>query len=82
MLEVTKRTVSRFGSEFLVDNDRRGPLGGLIFAVNMLMNTSEGTTFSFEEIASWLTEAEFADPRLLEAPAPSPLILADKLAAS
>ncbi len=65
-------------AEFLVDADRRGPMSGLIFAVNMLVNTQEGGTFSFEEIAGWLTEAGFKDPRLMPAPGPSPLILATR----
>jgi hypothetical protein len=49
---------------------------GLIFAVNMLLNTDEGDTWSFEEIAAWLAEAGFEDARTLDAPGPSPLILA------
>jgi precorrin-6B methylase 2 len=65
-------------AEFLVDQDRRGPLRGLIFAVNMLVNTEAGGTWSFEEIAGWLTEAGFADARLLPVPGPSPLILATR----
>lgn len=65
-------------AEFLVDADRSGPPGSLIFAANMLINTDEGDTFSFEEIAAWLTEAGFTDPRLLESPGPSPLVLATK----
>ncbi|UWZ82326.1 acetylserotonin O-methyltransferase [Occallatibacter riparius] len=64
--------------EFLVNADRTGPLNGLIFAVNMLVNTDEGDTFSFEEISGWLIEAGFVDPRMLAAPGPSPLILATK----
>ncbi len=43
-------------AEFLVDADRRGPMSGLIFAVNMLVNTEAGGTYSFDEIADWLTE--------------------------
>jgi precorrin-6B methylase 2 len=64
--------------EFLVNTDRTGPLNGLIFAVNMLVNTDVGDTFSFEEISAWLIEAGFVDPRTLAAPGPSPLILATK----
>ena len=59
-------------AEFLVNADRTGPVNGLIFAVNMLVNTDVGDTYSFEEISGWLTDAGFADPRLLEAPGPSP----------
>jgi len=49
-----------------------------LFAANMLVNTDEGDTFSFEEISGWLKDAGFVDMRLLEAPGPSPLVLATK----
>jgi len=65
-------------AEFLVNPDRTGPANGLIFAVNMLVNTDEGDTFSFEEIAEWLLEAGFTHARKLEVHGPSPLILATK----
>jgi ubiquinone/menaquinone biosynthesis C-methylase UbiE len=65
-------------AEFLVNTDRTGPVNGLFFAVNMLVNTDHGDTYSFEEISSWLTEAGFTDPLTLDAPGPSPLILATK----
>lgn len=65
-------------AEFLVNADRTGPLIGLIFAVNMLVNTDEGDTFCFEEISDWLREAGFTHPRTLATHGPSPLILATK----
>jgi SAM-dependent methyltransferase len=65
-------------AEFLVNDDRTGPPGPLIFAVNMLVNTEDGDTFSFEEISAWLKDAGFVDPRLLDAPGPSPLVLATR----
>ena len=65
-------------AEFLVNADRRGPVNGLVFALNMLVNTDAGGTYSFEEIAGWLTEAGFTNPRQLAAPGPSPLILATR----
>lgn len=65
-------------AEYLVNSDRTGPLGGLLFAVNMLVHTDTGDTYSFEEISEWLTEAGFVKIRTLEAPGPSPLILANK----
>jgi len=64
--------------EFLVNQDRTGPMNGLLFAVNMLVNTDTGSTWSFEEISSWLTDAGFVKPRTLDSPGPSPLILATK----
>jgi hypothetical protein len=65
-------------AEFLVDDGRTAPPVSLIFAVNMLVNTDEGDTWSFDEIAGWLREAGFRDPRMIEAPGPSPLILATR----
>lgn len=64
--------------EFLPDDDRQGPLMPLLFAVNMLVNTEAGGTYTFAEISRWLRECGFRDPRSLAVPAVSPLILADK----
>jgi ubiquinone/menaquinone biosynthesis C-methylase UbiE len=65
-------------AEFLVDADRRGPLTGLLFDVNMLVHTDAGATYSFEEIRRWLADCGFKDARLVEAPGPSPLIFATR----
>ncbi len=65
-------------AEFLVNAERTGPPSGLFFAVNMLVNTDCGDTYSFEEISSWLEEVGFMHPRTLDSPGPSPLILATK----
>jgi len=65
-------------AEFLVNAERTGPVNGLVFAVNMLVNTDCGDTFSFEEIGGWLREAGFVDARTLNTHGPSPLILATK----
>jgi precorrin-6B methylase 2 len=65
-------------AEFVVNGNRTGPVPALLFAVNMLVNTDEGNTYTFDEIAGWLTEAGFIDVRSLDAPGPSPLILATK----
>lgn len=64
--------------EFLVDADRSGPVAGLLFGVNMLVNTDSGDTFSFEEISGWLLEAGFTSPRTIPTHGPSPIILATK----
>lgn len=65
-------------AEWLPNPERTGPLPALIFAVNMLVNTEQGDTYSFEEISAWLTEAGFKDVRKLEVPSLFPLILATK----
>jgi len=65
-------------AEFLVDDARAANTRGLIFAVNMLVNTDDGDTFSFNEIAGWLRLAGFENARTVESPGPSPLILANR----
>ena len=64
--------------EFVADDDRRGPVQALIFAVNKLVNTDAGDTYTGSEMCEWLREAGFQEPRRLEVPGPSPLILATK----
>jgi ubiquinone/menaquinone biosynthesis C-methylase UbiE len=65
-------------AEWLVNDHRTKPLPSLMFAVQMLVNTEKGDTFSFNEIKNWLEEAGFKKVRKVEAPGPSPLILATK----
>jgi SAM-dependent methyltransferase len=40
------------------------PVGGALFAINMLVNTKTGTTFTFEELAKDLATAGFVEPQL------------------
>jgi len=65
-------------AEFIANDDRTGPPNAMIFAVNMLVNTDHGDTFTLPEMTSWLTEAGFKNVRTLEVPGPAPLILATK----
>jgi ubiquinone/menaquinone biosynthesis C-methylase UbiE len=65
-------------AEFLVNADRSGPLQALLFNLNMLVNSEQGATFSFEEIRGWLEQIGFKDARTVDAPSPSPLIFATK----
>jgi SAM-dependent methyltransferase len=65
-------------AEWLVSADRREPVRGLIFAVNMLVNTDDGDTFSFEEMREWLLAAGFGQVCTLDVPGPTPLVLATK----
>ena len=82
LLKKTFRALKSGGTiaiaEWLVNDERTQPLPPLMFAVQMLVNTEKGDTFSFNEIKSWLDEAGFKKVRKLEAPGPSPLILARK----
>jgi ubiquinone/menaquinone biosynthesis C-methylase UbiE len=82
LLKKTFRALKSGGTiaiaEWLVNDDRTKPLPSLMFAVQMLVNTEKGDTFSFNEIKNWLEEAGFKKVRKLGAPGPSPLILATK----
>jgi ubiquinone/menaquinone biosynthesis C-methylase UbiE len=64
--------------EYVPDDDRTGQPMHLIFAVNMLVNTAEGDTYTFPEIREWLVEAGFENVRRVDTPSPSPAILAAK----
>jgi ubiquinone/menaquinone biosynthesis C-methylase UbiE len=65
-------------AEFLVNEERTGPPMGLFFAINMLVHTDEGDTFSFEEISRWLAEAGFTNPRKIDPGGPASVIVAQK----
>jgi ubiquinone/menaquinone biosynthesis C-methylase UbiE len=82
LLKKTFRALKSGGTiaiaEWLVNDDRTKPLPSLMFSVQMLVNTEKGDTFSFNEIKKWLEDAGFKKVRKLEAPGPSPLILATK----
>jgi ubiquinone/menaquinone biosynthesis C-methylase UbiE len=65
-------------AEFTPDEGRSSPLQPLIFAVNMLVNTDYGDTYTFAEVSSWLSDTGFTHIHQLPAPGPSPLILAEK----
>lgn len=82
LLKKTFRALKSGGTiaiaEWLVNDERTEPLPSLMFCVQMLVNTEKGGTFSFNEIKKWLEDAGFKKVRKLEAPGPSPLILATK----
>jgi len=65
-------------AEFVPNDERTGPPTALIFAVNMLVNTEAGDTFTFAEMSQWLREAGFVKPRALDVGGISPLVLATK----
>ncbi len=47
--------------EFLVDDGRCSPPGAALFALNMLVHTEQGDTFTEAELRGWLAEAGFAE---------------------
>lgn len=50
--------------DILMREDRTGPVGGALFAVNMLVGTAGGGTFTFEELREDLGAAGFGEIRV------------------
>jgi hypothetical protein len=48
-----------------MDESRTSPPEGAMFAINMLVNTRGGDTYTFQEVEQGLKEAEFTNVRLL-----------------
>jgi len=65
-------------AEFTPNADRTGPPHTLIFSVHMLLNSDHGDTYPFTEVAAWLKDAGFINPREIPSPGPAPLILATR----
>jgi len=52
--------------DHVMSPDRTQPLDGALFAVNMLVGTSGGSTYTFDEIAAGLSSAGFSSIRQLQ----------------
>lgn len=50
--------------DHVMDESRTGPLGGAMFAINMLVNTKGGDTYTLSEITRHLKDAGFASVRI------------------
>lgn len=64
--------------DFVVENDRSGPPYGLIFAINMLVGTREGDTYTYAEIAEWTRAAGFGEGRIVDLTPQSRMWLVNK----
>ena len=63
----------------MIPNDgRNGPVFPLIFALNMLVNTESGDTYTLAEYRQWLIEAGFARVSTVDIGSHSPLIVGHK----
>lgn len=65
-------------ADMIPDDARATSVFPLLFAVNMLVNTTEGNTFTMAEYREWLADAGFCDITTIDAHGPSPLIVANK----
>jgi ubiquinone/menaquinone biosynthesis C-methylase UbiE len=65
-------------ADMLPDEQRSKATFALLFAVNMLVNTDAGDTFTLAEYRQWLKNAGFRTVETWDVPAPSPIIVATK----
>jgi len=66
--------------DFLLDPDGAGPRSAALFALNMLVGTRNGNTYSGEQYSKWLRDAGFATVRRLDVSGPSGLVIGEKSA--
>ncbi len=64
--------------DFILEADKTAPKSAALFALNMLVGTAAGSSYSSEEYASWLGQAGFCDTRHVRLPGPSGLMIARK----
>jgi predicted O-methyltransferase YrrM len=64
--------------DFLLDPDRTGPRFSTLFALNMLVATLRGNSYTEEEYAGWLRAAGFKDIRRVDLPGPASLMIAQR----
>jgi cyclopropane fatty-acyl-phospholipid synthase-like methyltransferase len=65
-------------NEFIQNPDKSGPVMPVVFALEMLLNTKEGNSYTKEEISSWLEEAGFKDIQEIHLVEPHTVIIAKK----
>lgn len=64
--------------DFVMNDAKTAPRAGALFAINMLVGTSHGSSYSESEYVSWLRGAGFAETRSVPIGGPNQLIIARK----
>lgn len=52
--------------DYIMDEDRISPAEGALFAINMLVNTDSGSTYTESEVAGWMSAAGWSDIQRVE----------------
>ncbi len=66
--------------DFILEADKTAPKQAALFALNMLVGTPAGSTYSYEEYSAWLGGAGFREVREIRLPGPSSLMVGTKQA--
>ena len=64
--------------DFILERDKASPQFAALFALNMLVGTEAGSSYSEPEYADWLHAAGFAEVTRVRLPGPSDLMIATK----
>ncbi|MFZ0963796.1 MAG: methyltransferase [Terriglobia bacterium] len=64
--------------DFILEADKTAPKQGALFALNMLVGTPAGSTYSHEEYTAWMNAAGFHEVRHARLPGPSSLMIGVK----
>jgi len=65
-------------SDFILEPDKTAPRFGALFALNMLVNTRAGASYSEPEYDAWLKEAGFGETKRVRLPGPANFMIATK----
>ena len=65
-------------SDFILEADKTAPRFAALFALNMLVNTRAGNSYSEPEYEAWLKQAGFAESKRVRMPGPAGLMIATK----
>lgn len=65
-------------SDFILEPDKTAPRFATLFALNMLVGTRAGASYSEPEYNDWLKQAGFAETKRVRMPGPASLVIATK----
>jgi (2Fe-2S) ferredoxin/ubiquinone/menaquinone biosynthesis C-methylase UbiE len=65
-------------SDFILEADKTAPRFGALFALNMLVGTRAGASYSEPEYEAWMKQAGFAEAKRVRIPGPANLMIATK----
>jgi predicted O-methyltransferase YrrM len=64
--------------DFIMDDTRTQPPAGALFALNMLVNTAQGDSYTEREIREWISDAGLCYQETKKTPYPTSLVIAKK----
>ena len=62
--------------DFILEREKTAPRNAALFALNMLVGTEKGSSYSEDEYAEWLRETGFAEISRVRLPGPTGLMIA------